>query len=464
MAPADRTVAGATPVDLLIAGATLVATMDDARREIPGGWVAVRDGRIDAVGPAGTEPAARERLDAAGCLVTPGLINTHHHLWQNLTRAYRPMTTTDFLGWLGALYPLWSTVTEDDIYLSTRVGLAELALGGATTTSDHLYLQPPGRESLVEVSILAAREAGLRFHATRGCVDRGQRDGSPMPDHMLEDVDAVLADSDRLIGAYHDRAADAMTRIALGPHSVFGATAGLMRASAELADARDVRLHTHLSGDAADEPYCVALHGCRPVEWFESLGWAQPRTWVAHCFFPDAAEIARLGAAGVGVAHCATPGLLMGVGIAPVVDLRAADVPVGLGVDGSANSDMASMWHETRMAMIAARARSGPAAFGARDALELATRGGAACLGRTGEIGELTPGANADVCVWPVTGLPWAGAVSDPIDAWLRCGPGAPREVLVGGRPVVRAGHLVVDDIEEILRRHTAAARRIQNV
>jgi cytosine/adenosine deaminase-related metal-dependent hydrolase len=450
------------PVDLLVAGATLVATVDDDRTEIPGGWVAISDGVVTAVGPPGDEPVATERIDATGHLVTPGLVNAHHHLWQNLTRSYAPMTTTDFLGWLGALYPLWSRIDVDGIHLSTRIGLAELALGGCTTTSDHLYLQPPDQPSFLDAEIAAAEEAGLRFHATRGCVDRGQREGSPMPDHMTETVDAVLADCERLVATHHQRGPAAMVQVALGPHSVFGATSELMREVAALGERLDVRLHTHLSGDASDDAYCLDLHGCRPVEWMESLGWITDRTWVAHCFFPDAAEVGRLGAAGVGVAHCPTAGLLMGVGVAPVPELRAAGVPVGLGVDGSSNSDAASMWLEARMAMIANRSRSGPAAFSARDALELATRGGAACLGRQGEIGVLTPGANADLALWPVEGLQWAGAVSDPVDAWLRCGPSAPTHVLVGGRAVVRDGHLLQPDLDDLLWRHTVAARRLQ--
>ncbi len=450
------------PSDLIKAGANLVATVDDDRTEIAGGWVAVTDGVIVGVGAPGDEPVAQRRIDASGCLVTPGLVNAHTHLWQNLTRAFRPMTTTDFLGWLGTLYPLWSQIDVDGIYLSTRIGLAELALGGCTTTSDHLYLQPPDQPSFLDAEIDAARQSGLRFHATRGSVDRGQRDGSPMPDHMLESVDAVLADCERLVGAHHERGPRAMVQVALGPHSVFGATSELMREVAVLAERLDVRLHTHLSGDLADDGYCLDLHGCRPVEWLESLGWASPRTWVAHCFFPDDDEIARLGAAHVGVAHCATAGLLMGVGVAPIPELCAAGVPVGLGVDGSSNSDAGSMWLEARMAMIANRFRAGPEAFGARDALVLATRGGAACLGREGEIGVLAPGANADVALWPIEGLQWAGAVSDPIDAWLRCGPTAPTHVLVGGQPVVEDGHLLQPDLDDLLSRHAAAARRLQ--
>jgi cytosine/adenosine deaminase-related metal-dependent hydrolase len=451
-----------SPVGLLVAGARLVATVDDDRREIEGGWVSVRDGVIDAIGPAGTEPTAIRRIDASGCLVTPGLVNAHHHLWQNLTRAYAPMTNADFLGWLGALYPLWSEIDAEGIYLSTRVGLAELALGGCTTTSDHLYLQPPDQPSFLDAQIVAAAESGLRFHATRGAVDRGRRDGTQVPDRLVEDVDNVLADCERLVAGYHDRSPQSMMRVALGPHSVFGATSKLMAEVAALGERLDVRLHTHLSGDRADEAYCLDVHGCRPVEWLESVGWVDRRTWVAHCFFPNADEIVRLGAAGVGVAHCATAGLLMGVGIAPVRELRAAGTPVGLGVDGSSNSDAASLWLEARMALIANRFRNGPAAFGARDALELATRGGAACLGREGEIGVLAPGANADIAVWPLEGVRWAGAVSDAVEAWLRCGPSAPRHVLVGGTSVVHDGALLQDDLDDILRRHTDVARRLQ--
>jgi cytosine/adenosine deaminase-related metal-dependent hydrolase len=449
--------------ELLIANARLIATLDDAEREIRSGWVAVNGGRISALGSAGSEPSARRRLDATDCLVTPGLVNAHHHLWQNLTRAYRPMTTTDFLGWLGALYPLWAQIDVEGIRLSTQVGLAELALGGCTTTSDHLYLQPPDQPSFVEAEILAAKSVGLRFHATRGSVNRGQRDGSPMPDRMLEDVDAVLADSERLVNRYHERGAEAMMQVALGPHSVFGATSELMRQTAELAARLDVRLHTHLSGDRADDAYCRKLHGQSPFEWFESVGWASPRTWVAHCFFPSEAEIARLGAAGVSVAHCATAGLIMGVGVAPIPELVRAGVAVGLGVDGSSNSDAASMWLESRMAMLASRFRAGPSAFGARDALRLATRGGARCLGRAGEIGVIAPGANADLAIWPLSGVKYAGAVSDPIDAWLRCGPAAPSHVIVAGKFIVERGELVNSDLTELLRRHEHAARRLQS-
>lgn len=451
------------PADLLIAGGTLVATVDASDREIPGGWVSVRDGLVEAVGGPGREPSSRRRISASGCLVTPGLINTHHHMWQNLTRSYRPMTSTDFLGWLDVLYPIWARVTAEDVYLSTRVAMAELAAGGCTTTADHLYLQRPGTESLLDAQVLAAGEAGIRLHATRGSVDRGRSDGSPMPDDMLEDRDDVLADCARVIDRHHDRSPASRLRIALGPHSVFGATNALMTGVAELADQLDVRLHTHLSRDQADEAYCQDLHGCRPVDWFESVGYLSARTWVAHALFPNPAEVQRLGAAGVGIAHCATAALLMGVGIAPVVDLLAAGAPVGVGVDGSSNSDSSSMWLESRMVLLAQRFRSGPAAFNAKDVLAMATRNGAACLGRAGEIGELSPGANADIAVWPVEGLAWAGAVSDPVEAWLRCGPSAPRHVVVGGKPVITDGAPHSEDLDQVLGQHELAARRLQS-
>lgn len=448
------------PYDLVIAGAKLVATCDNEGRELPDGYVAVRQGRVAALG-VGPAPRGLECIDGTGCLVTPGLINVHHHFWQNLTRAYRPMVDCDFLGWLAALYPLWAKVDAEAIFASTQIALAELALSGCTTTSDHLYLQPPEQPSLVEVEINAAQELGLRLHVTRGSVDRGRKHGSPMPDHMLERVDDVLRDCERLVAKYHQRGQDATLQVALGPHSVFAASPELMRETAKLAQALDVRLHTHLSGDSADESYCLDLYGMRPVEWFESLGWASPRTWVAHCFFPNPAEIARLGACGVGVAHCATAGLLMGVGVAPVKELARAGSPVGLGVDGSSNSDASSLWLEARMAMIANRSRLGPAAFGARDALLLATRGGARCLGRDGEIGVLAVGANADICIWPQTDVAWAGAISDPISAWLRCGPAAPRDVLVGGKRVVQESRLL-KPVDDLLRRHEICARRLQ--
>jgi cytosine/adenosine deaminase-related metal-dependent hydrolase len=454
--------AAGVPADVLVTGATLLATVDAQRREIRGGWVSIRDGVIEAVGSPGSEPAARRRVDATGCLVTPGLVNTHHHMWQNLTRAYAPMTGQGFLGWLAVLYPLWERLDEEAIASSTWIALAELAAGGVTTTSDHLYLQAAGCGSFFEAQVAAAADAGLRFTACRGGVDRSRRHGALPPDSLAQDTDEILADSERMIVRHHDPARDSMLRVALAPHSIHAASDELMRGSAALVERHDVRLHTHLAADPEDDVAALASHGCRPVEWLESLGWMSPRTWVAHCVFPSAAEIGRLGAAGVGVAHCATALLLMGVGITPVRELRIAGAPVGLGVDGSSNSDAGSLWLEARTALLAGRFRGGPAAMAARDVLELATVDGARCLGRAGEIGELAAGACGDVSVWPLDDLAHAGAVSDPIEAWLRCGPTRPRHVLVGGRAVVSDGELRLAGLDERLKTHRRIARRLQ--
>jgi cytosine/adenosine deaminase-related metal-dependent hydrolase len=446
------------PVDLLVAGADLVATVDDARREIAGGWVAVRDGRITAVGPPGREPAATRVLRADGCLVTPGLINTHHHLFQNLTRAYRPATSSNLFGWLTTLYPIWSRLDEEAAYLSAWVGLAELALGGCTTSTDHLYVHPRGGGDLISAEITAATELGMRFHPTRGSMSRSEKDGGLPPDSVVQDDEEILSDSERLVRLHHDRAPGAMVRIALAPCSPFSVTPELMRTTAELAERLDVRLHTHLAEDADEDRYCLEMFGRRPLEQFEEVGWAGPRAWVAHCICPNPAEIERMGAWGTGVAHCPSSNLILGGGLAPIGEFRAAGVPVGLGCDGSASADSASLWLEARTAMLLGKLRHGAASTGARDALEIATRGGAACLGRDGELGVLAAGAVADLVCWPLEGIAFAGAVSDPIEAWLRCGPVAARHTLVAGRAVVADGALVHPGVEEILRRHRAVA------
>jgi cytosine/adenosine deaminase-related metal-dependent hydrolase len=450
------------PVDLLITRARLVATMDGDRREIAGGWVAVRDGAIAAVGAPGEEPAARSTISAEGCLVTPGLINTHHHIYQNLTRAYRPATSGTLFEWLTTLYPVWSQLDEEAAYASAWVGLAELALGGCTTSMDHLYVHPAHGGDLIGAEITAARELGVRFHATRGSMSRSQKDGGLPPDSVVQDADTILAESERLVAAHHQRDPLAMVQVALAPCSPFSVTPDLMRATAELAERLDVRLHTHLAEDVDEDTYCLETYGCRPVELFEDVGWCTSRSWVAHCVYPSQPEIERLGAAGVGVAHCPSSNQLIGAGLAPVREFRAAGVPVGIGCDGSASTDCASLWLETRGALLLARLRHGPSAMQARDALEMATLGGAACLGRTGEIGVLAPGAAADLVVWPLEGVQLAGAHTDAIEAWLRCGPLAARHTVVAGRLVVQDGRLTRPDVEERLAQHDRVSRRMQ--
>ena len=456
----------APPPDLILRNADLVATVDADRRELPNGWVAMTGGRIVGVGDAGTEPDAGPSttvVQANGCLVTPGLVNTHHHIYQNLTRAYGPAIDGTLFEWLTALYPLWSRLDEEAAYVSAFVGLAELALGGCTTTTDHLYVHPRGGGDLITAEIAAARELGFRFHPTRGSMSLSRKDGGLPPDSVVQTDEEILSDSERLVKRHHDSAFGAMVRIALAPCSPFSVTPALMTATAELAERLDVRLHTHLAEDHDEDVYCLERFGRRPVEQFEAVGWASSRSWVAHCVFPDDAEVARLGSWGTGVAHCPSSNMVLGnARIAPVADFRRAGVPVGLGCDGSSSNDAASLWQEARNAMLLGRVRGGSSSFSARDALEVATLGGAGCLGRVGEIGELSVGAVADVVVWPLDGVRFAGAHSDPIAAWLRCGPVSAKHTIINGRFVVRDGELVNGDVEERLRQHRRVAEAMQ--
>jgi cytosine/adenosine deaminase-related metal-dependent hydrolase len=461
---ADATTAD--PADLLVRNAKHIATCDPGGRELAGGWVAITDGLISGIGgPGDPAPLARDTLDASGCLVTPGLVNTHHHMYQNLTRSYGPAINGSLFSWLTMLYPLWAGLDEESAYLSAWVGLAELALGGCTTTMDHLYVAPAGCGDLWTAEITAARELGLRFHCTRGSMTLSAKDGGLPPDSVVQDDDEVLADSERLVRLHHDPAWGAMTRVALAPCSPFSVSPRLMKRTAELAERLDVRLHTHLAEDPDEDAYCLESFGRRPVDQLEEVGWLTSRTWVAHCIYPNAAEVTRLGAAGAGVAHCPSSNMLIGGGgFAPVRELRAAGAPVGLGCDGSASTDSASMWIEARAALLLGRQRSGPTGMTAREVLDIATRGGAACLGRGGEIGELSVGAAGDVVCWPQEGVQYAGALVDPVEAWLRCGPVAVRHTVVAGRQVVRDGVLTVPGVAGILGRHAAAAARIQKI
>jgi cytosine/adenosine deaminase-related metal-dependent hydrolase len=449
--------------DLLVADAELVATVDDARREIPGGWVAITDGSIIGLGgPSDPVPEAVRTIDARGCLVTPGLINTHHHLYQNLTRAFAPALTGGLFDWLVTLYPLWARLDEEAAYVSAYVGLTELALGGCTTSTDHLYVHPRGAGDLIAAEVAAARDLGMRFHPTRGSMSLSIKDGGLPPDSVVQDDDEILADSERLVDAHHDRSPFAMTRIALAPCSPFSVSTSLMTRTAELAERLDVRLHTHLCETQDEDAFCLERFGRRPVDYLTDVGWLTDRVWLAHAVWPSAAEVVRLGAARVGAAHCPSSNMILGSGLAPVAELRAAGAPVGLGVDGSASADSASLWLEARTAMLQGKLRHGAGAMSARDALEIATRGGAACLGRAGEIGELSVGACGDLVVWPLTGPAFAGAVSDPVEAWLRCGPVTARHTVVAGRPVVADGVPVHGGLDEQLAVHRRVSERMQ--
>ena len=452
-------------MELLVRNARLIATVDDSRREIPGGWVAITDGLISGIGTSiDPEPRAATVIDATDCLVTPGLVNTHHHIYQNLTRAFPPMTDKPLFGWLQSLYPLWRAIDEEAVFTSAYVGLAELALSGCTTSTDHLYLHPHGAGDLLTAEITAARELGMRFHPTRGSMSLSVKDGGLPPDDVVSTDDEILAASEAAVHRHHDRSHGAMVRIALAPCSPFSVTEQLMVQSAELAEKLDVRLHTHFAENAEDDDFSLATFGCRPMEYLERTGWCTDRTWVAHCVMPNPDEVARLGKARIGVAHCPSSNLILASGISPVVDLRAAGAHVGLGVDGSSSADSASLWLEARQAMLLAKLRNGASAGTARMALEMGTRGGAGCLGREGEIGQIAIGAVGDLAVWSLTGPSFAGAVADPIEAWLRCGPIGARDTIVHGRAVVRNGRIVDGRLDERLADHARISRRIQQL
>ena len=453
-------------VDLLIHNARLVATVDAERRELAGGWVAITDGLISALG-ASTDPEPAEppnvKIDAAEALVTPGLVNTHHHLFQNLTRAFPPMTSAPLFGWLQTLYPRWTAhIDEEAEYTAAWVGLAELALSGCTTSTDHHYLHPIRAGDLLGAEIQAATDLGMRFHPTYGSMSLSVKDGGLPPDDAVRDEDDILAESERAVARWHDRSHGAMTRVALAPCSPFTVTPDLMRRTAELAERLDVRLHTHLAENAEDDEFALARFGLRPVDLYEEVGWMSDRTWGAHVVRPDDDEVRRLGAAGVGVAHCPSSNMILSSGIAPIVKLRAAGCPVGLGVDGSSSADAGSLWQEARLSLLQAKLTSGASAIAARDCLEMATRGGASCLGRQGELGELSVGAVADVAIWGLQGPSFAGASADPVEAWLRCGPTAPSHTIVNGRPVVADGQLVSREIQPMLDQHAKISARFQ--
>jgi cytosine/adenosine deaminase-related metal-dependent hydrolase len=419
---------------------------------------------ISGVGAAGTEPQATRVIDATDCLVTPGLVNTHHHMYQNLTRAFPPMTNAALFGWLQTLYPLWSTLDEEAANVSAWVGLAELALSGCTTSTDHLYVHPAGGGDLLTAEIMAAKDLGMRFHPTRGSMSLSQKDGGLPPDNVVQDHDVILAESQRAVEQHHDASHGAMVRIALAPCSPFSVTKQLMTESAQLAEKLDVRLHTHFAENSEDDAFSIATFGCRPTQYLEDVGWCTDRAWVAHCVMPNHDEIQQLGRAKIGVAHCPSSNMILSSGIAPVVDLRAAGVHVGLGVDGSSSADSASMWLEARQAMLLAKLRNGAAAGTARMSLEIATRGGAGCLGRVGEIGEISVGAVGDLAIWSLTGVAFAGAVADPIEAWLRCGPTAAKHTIVHGKLVVDNGQIVSNKVDSMLATHRTIAKRIQRI
>jgi cytosine/adenosine deaminase-related metal-dependent hydrolase len=432
---------------------------DAAGTEIGGASVLAEDGVITRIGTENRDwPNVDEVLDATECVVVPGLVNTHHHLFQTLTRAFTPALGCDLFGWLRVLYPVWAQLDEESAYLSAWVGLAELLLSGCTTTSDHLYVHPWGRTGLIDAEISAAVELGIRFHPTRGSMSLGADHGGLPPMTVVQEEDEILDDCQRLIERYHDPSEGSMIRIALAPCSLFSVTTQLMRRSVELAEQLDVRLHTHLAETTNEATYCARAFGMGPYELADQLGWLSARTWLAHAVWTGDAEIARLAAAGTGVAHCPTSNMMIGAGLCPVADMRRAGLTVGLGCDGSAAHDASDLWGEVRQALLLAHLRNGPASLQARDVLNMATAGGAACLGRD-DIGSLEIGRRADLACYSLTGLSTAGAVLDPVEAIVRCAVRGAKHTVVNGRVLVRDGWLDHPEFGDRVRRHRALAR-----
>lgn len=443
--------------EILLRGADTILTMDDTRRELLRADILIRDGVIAAVGTGIEAPEGAEVIDLSGCLVTPGLVNTHHHLYQSLTRAVPGGQDALLFGWLRTLYPIWQRFTPDHMFVSAQVGLAELALSGCTLTSDHLYLYPNG--SRLDDTIHAAREVGLRFHPTRGAMSIGESQGGLPPDALVEAEGAILEDCIRVIDTFHDAAEGSMCRVGIAPCSPFSVSTDLMRNAALLARDKGVMLHTHLAENDEDVAYSLEQFGCRPGQYAESLGWVGPDVWHAHCVKLDPSEIALFAATGTGVAHCPCSNCRLGSGIAPLRAMRDAGVRVGLGVDGSASNDAGNLVAEARQAMLLQRVLLGADAMSAREALEIATRGGADVLGRP-DCGRLAVGKRADIAVWDVNGIESAGSW-DPA-ALVLAGPTTVRDLFVEGRAVVRNGHVLTINMPNLLSRQREMAYGLQ--
>lgn len=444
--------------DLIISGCA-VATVDAAGTEYPTGYVVITDGRIAAVG-AGPAPslAGARRVDGSGCLLTPGLVNAHHHLCQSITRGFAQDGT--LFQWLTTLYPIWAGLDAELEYRAASAGLANLALSGCSTAFDHNYLFPRDGGDILGAEIEAAGRIGLRFHAARGSMDLGKSAGGLPPDSVVEDPDQILAACEAAVDRHHDRGPDAMVRIVVAPCTPFTNSGQLLRDSAELARRLGVRLHTHLAETLDEEEYCLDHFGVRPVDYVESLGMLGPDVWLGHCVHLSDGDIAKLAATGTGVAHCPSSNGRLGSGIAPVPELLAAGVPVGLGVDGVASNEHPGLAAELRQAVLAARYRLGPTAMTARQALMMGTMGGARCLGRQDDLGSIEAGKLADLALWRLDGLGHAD-IADPVCA-LVFGPPAPLDLLlVGGEVVVQRDELRTADASAIATEARVAAQEL---
>ena len=442
--------------DLLIKNARCILTMDDSRQEFRDADILIQGQRILAVGHNLHANENARIVDAKNCLVTPGLVNTHHHLYQSLTRAVPGAQDALLFGWLQRLYPIWARFGPDEMRVSALTGLAELALSGCTMTSDHLYLYPNG--SRLEDTIDAAQMVGMRFHPTRGAMSIGESDGGLPPDSLVEREEDILNDMIRLVDRWHDPSEGAMLRIGLAPCSPFSVSRELMRDTALLARDKGVMLHTHLAENDEDVAYSLEKFGCRPGQYAEDLGWTGDDVWHAHCVKLDPAEINLFARSGTGVAHCPCSNCRLGSGIAPLRSMRDAGVKVGLGVDGSASNDMANLASEARQAMLLQRVSLGADAMSAREALEIATRGGADVLGRP-ECGRIAPGKMADIAIWDLSGVESAGS-HDPA-AMLLAGPGHVRDLLINGRIIVQDGQMTALNLGDIIENQNKLARAL---
>lgn len=455
---------------MLVRHAAVLVTMDDHRQEIPDGGLFIRDGFIEQVGPTRELPtSADEILDLRDHIVLPGLINTHHHFYQTLTRAVPAAQNANLFNWLKTLYPIWGRLSPEDIYISTQTALAELALSGCTAASDHLYIFPNG--SRLDDEIQAGLELGMRLHASRGSMSLGESKGGLPPDRVVEDEAFILSDSQRLIETYHDPNPGAYTQIALAPCSPFSVTADLMRQSAVLAREYGLHLHTHLAETQDEEIFCLEKFGHRPVAYMELLNWVGEDVWFAHSVHVSPDEIGVYARTGCGVAHCPSSNMRLASGIAPVMNMLLAGVKVGLGVDGSASNDGSNLLEEARQAMLLARLGAGvagaslsgedaPPLMTARQALEIATRGSAAVLGRN-DLGSLQAGKCGDFFAINLNRLDYAGALHDPVAAVVFCAPVRVDYTVVGGRYIVKNGQLTTVDLGNLVERHNQAARRL---
>ncbi len=424
--------------------------------------VVVKDGRIAELVPAGREPSTPnvKTFDAGEYVVLPGLINTHHHFYQTLTRAVPAALDRELFPWLQALYPIWARLTPEAIDLAATLAMAELILSGCTTTTDHHYVFPAGSEDGVDIEVAAARRLGLRVLLTRGSMNLSQRDGGLPPDSVVQDEDAILADSERVVARYHEVGEGAMVQIALAPCSPFSVTTSLMRATADLAKRLDVRMHTHLAETEDENRFCLELYKCRPLDYLEDCGWLNERTWLAHGVHFNDGEIKRLARAGTTVAHCACSNQTLASGTCPVCAMEDAGMRIGLGVDGAASNDSSNLMQEVRAAFLLQRSHYGVKKVSHKDALRWATKGSAACVGRT-DIGEIAVGRMADLALFKLDELRFSGS-GDPLAALVLCGAHRADRVMVGGRWIVEHGELPGIDLADLIRRHSAASRRLR--